>query len=67
MAASPSATSSTPATSDTAKGPTRRPDVEFQADKENEVPKLKGRGRPSGESTDPNQLIKPTKASATPR
>lgn len=43
------------------------PYLDIQADKENEEPKAKGRGRPAGKPTDPNQLIKPTKASATPR
>lgn len=37
------------------------------ADKENIPVKPRGRGRPAGKSAAPDQLIKPTKDSLTPR
>ncbi len=40
---------------------------EPSADKENVPVKTKGRGRPAGKTASPDQLIKPTKDSLTPR
>lgn len=46
---------------------TPSPNEETSADKENAPVKTRGRGRPAGKTATPDQLIKPTKDSLTPR
>lgn len=57
----------TPDLTDVHDSPPQTLNREDPSEKENAQPKAKGRGRPSGKTTQPDQLIKPTNASLTPR